>query len=413
MDVKIKNQPYLLFALCWAAYATSYVTKLCYSISMAGMADRGLFSLSFGGGIGTGFLFCYGCGQFINGRLGDKINPKYMVGLGLLASSLANFAMGFAESKYLLFAIWCLNGFSCSMLWAPVLRCISEYLPNDVRVKAGTYISATIPAGTLAAYGLGGIFLDRFSYKALFAAAGTIGLVMVCVWFYGFSRLKYYIATAGESFDKANGKAKSEKSGRFLPILFSTGAVFAVGCILFNGILKDGVTLWLPSYLNDFFNVSDSTASVILIILPVINLAGAFVAVRLNSKKLHNEFATSAVMFLISLSGIILLYFFGRYSPILAAVLISLFTSTMLGANTMLLTFIPMNFAAIGRASTLTGLLDAFSYLASAVSAVSIGVVAEKYGWNATVLSWAGVALAGLIVASIAIPFWKKGKNTL
>ncbi|NLN56052.1 MAG: MFS transporter [Clostridiales bacterium] len=413
METKFKKSPYILFALCFTAYAVSYITKLCFSISMAGMIDRGYITLAFGGGIGTGFLFCYGCGQFINGRLGDKINPKYMVGFGLLISALCNFGMAFTENRYLLLAIWCINGFGCSMLWAPVLRCISEYLPEDVKIKAGTYVSATIPAGTLAAYGLGGIFLDLSSYRGLFVCAGIIGLTMAVIWFYGFTRLEGYIAFARENFSSRRNDGSNEKKVKFLPLLFTTGAVFAVGCILFNGVLKDGVTLWLPSYLNDFFGVSDSTASVILIILPVINLLGAFFAVRLNSKIIKNEFATAFVMFTISLLGIVMLFLFGKYSVILAALLVSVFTSTMLGANTMLLTFVPMNFAVVGRASTLTGMLDAFSYLASAVSAVTIGVVAEKYGWSVTILSWGGVAFGGLVISAFAIPFWKKGRKLL
>ena len=118
-------------------------------------------------------------------------------------------------------------------------------------------------------------------------------------------------------------------------------------------------------------------------------------------------------MFTISLLGIVMLFLFGKYSVILAALLVSVFTSTMLGANTMLLTFVPMNFAVVGRASTLTGMLDAFSYLASAVSAVTIGVVAEKYGWSGPIPSRGGVAFGGLVISAFAIPFWKKGRKLL
>ncbi|MDD4125881.1 MAG: MFS transporter [Eubacteriales bacterium] len=414
MKDKTKSSPYALFALCWLAYSTSYITKLCYSISMYEMAGRGLFTLAFGGAIGTGFLACYGCGQLVNGRLGDKINPKYMVGIGLVLSSFMNFAMGITQAKYLLLVVWCINGFGCSMLWAPVLRCISEYLPEDIKIKAGTYISATIPAGTLAAYGLGGLLLKTSSYKMLFFAAGGIGIIMSWVWFIGMNRLKDYLVYAKENYIPACKKNTRESAdSRFIPLLLSTGAIFAVGCILFNGVLKDGVTLWLPVYFNDFFGVSGSAASTILLILPVINLAGAITAVKLNTKIFRNELTTACAMFGISLAGIILLFVFGKYSVITAAVFVSLFTSAMLGANTMLLTFMPMRFASVGRASTLTGFLDACSYLASALSAVTIGLVAENYGWNVTVISWAAVAAAGLAVSAVGIPYWSRGRTTL
>ncbi len=414
MEEKFLKSPSRLFWLCWFAYSASYVTKLCYSLSMAAMADNGLFTLAFGGAVATAFLTSYGIGQLVNGRLGDKIDPKYMVGLGLIISSAANFAMGVFENKHMILAVWCVNGAACSMLWAPVLRCISEYLPEEAKAKAGTYISATIPAGTLVAYALGGLFLKISTYKTVFFAAGGVGVIMAAVWFYGMGRLADYLAFAKANYNPAIKKAARENAGAgFAELLFSTGAVFAVGCIIFNGILKDGVTLWLPAYLHDFFGVSESAAAIILLILPAVNLAGAFVAVRLNAKKLKNEFATACAMFVISLSGIILLALFGKYNVVAAVLFISAFTSSMLGANTMLLTFLPMRFAAVGRASTLTGFLDACSYLASAFSAVTIGYIAENYGWSATVLSWAAVAAAGLIVSAVGIPFWKKGSRKL
>lgn len=400
-----------LFLLCWLAYAASYVTKLCFSICMNGMISNGLFDEAFGGAIGTALFASYGVGQLVNGWLGDKISPKYMIGIGLSIASAMDILMALATSKYLLLAIWCVEGVGCSMLWAPILRCISEYLPPKERDAAGTWISATIPVGTIVSYVVGGIFLDRLGYRAVFIVSGLIGAIFVLIWILGMHSLGDYFT----SFKKESASGDAREADvisvcDLVRLVLSSGTAMAIICIFFNGILKDGVTLWLPTYLSETFALSDSTASWLMNIIPIINLAGAFVAVQINKRVTKNEFLTVSLMFAVSLVGILGLYFFGKYNVFFAVILMSLSTSSMLGANTMLLTFIPMFFAKVGRASALTGFLDAVSYLSSAISAAAIGLIAGALGWNTTVIVWAAVAFGGAFFSTIIFSRWKKGR---
>jgi OPA family glycerol-3-phosphate transporter-like MFS transporter len=96
-----------------------------------------------------------------------------------------------------------------------------------------------------------------------------------------------------------------------------------------------------------------------------------------------------------------------------AVIMLALTTASMLGVNTMFLTFIPLNFSNVGRASSVTGFLDACSYLASAASGVTIGVITESYGWNTTVITWIAVAFLGALVSFLGINSWKKGRFML
>lgn len=417
MNTTGKNTHIKLYLLVWCSYTVMYITKYSYSICMSDMMASGLFEQSFGGIIGTAMLACYGFGQLLNGWLGDKISPKYMIGVGLLGTCVTDICMGCVNNKWLFLIFWGITGVFCSMLWAPVTRCMAEWLPDSFRPKASVWISATIPVGTIAAYGIGGLALKTISYKAVFFIASSCSLVMALIWFSAIAGMKGYIAKAEQALVKLDGKKSAgiERISikKLVSLIFVTGTVVAAFSVIFNGVLKDGVTMWLPAYLADFFGISSSAASTLLMILPIINLAGAFTAVQLNVRAFKNEFTTTAVMFGAALSGILLLFFVGKYNAVFAVLFISIATSSMLGANTMLLTFIPMNFNKVGRTSTLTGFLDACSYLASAVSGITIGVISENSGWNATVLSWSAVAAIGLIVSAIGIPLWKNGKKQL
>ena len=147
-------------------------------------------------------------------------------------------------------------------------------------------------------------------------------------------------------------------------------------------------------------------------VLPIVELAGAAVAQKIFNK-LKNEMSTCAVMWVIcavAMGGLVL---FGKNNVISAVVLMAISTSSMLGVNNMLLTFIPLSYADVGRSASVTGFLNACSYIASAVSSLTFGLISEKWGWNTTMYSWLGISFAGLLVSTFAISVWSKGKKKI
>ena len=420
MDTNIKRGGTVLFRLCWIAYTASYITRLNYSTAMSSMLAAGLFDKTFGGYLGTGFFACYGLGQLANGFLGDRIQPKHMIGIGITASGVMNILMAVLTNRYALLAAWCVNGYCCSMLWAPVIRCFSEYLVAEARSRAGVSISSTIPLGGIISYLMSSLVLGvSGSYRMLFIVSGIIGIAVGAIWVFGMNSLGGYftevkpIITAENGIASGSDSATRKDTRPFFVLLATTGVLLAMICIFFNGVLKDGVTLWIPTLLSDGFGVSPSAASLVMTFLPVMNLAGAYVARFLDRRFFRNELATVCFMFGLSFVAVFLLYLIGRLSVVLAAFLVAVCTSSMLGANSMLLTFIPLSYSKIGRSSSITGFFDACSYLASAVSSPVIALISDNYGWDITVLSWCGVALAGALFAGIGIPLWKKGKEKI
>lgn len=401
--VRVRNQK-KLFAICWAAYTASYITRLGLTGALPEMIAAGVFGKTFGGAAGTAFFAAYGLGQLVNGFLGDRLQPGRMITAGLAGSAVMNLAMALVSGKWAFAAVWCLNGWFCSMLWGPVIRCISSMGAEGSR-RAGVWISTTIPAGGILAALLAGAALRLGSYRLVFALSGVVGAAVCAVCAAVFSRM--------EPFSRPDrGGARAEGAGSsFLPLLLGSGLMFAAVCVLFNGVLKDGVTLWVPTMLADRFGVSPSRAAVISAVLPVINISGAFAA-RFIDRRLKNELATTAVMFGVSLLSLAAWPLCGG-SALLSALLTAVCTSSMLGANTMLLTFVPLAYGRVGRAASVTGFLDACSYLASAAAAVSVGAAAESMGWSAVSVGWIAAAAAGMAVAAAGAPVWRrKKKNT-
>ena len=143
-----------LFLYCWIAYTVTYLGRYNLSAAMADMVLQGVLTKSQGGLIATCFFVSYGAGQLLSGILGDKLNGRWMVGSGLLLSGAMNLAMGLTGDWRIMAAIWMVNGVTQSMIWSPLLRILAEAMPRKRCLKAGIDLATTIPAGTLASYGM-------------------------------------------------------------------------------------------------------------------------------------------------------------------------------------------------------------------------------------------------------------------
>lgn len=416
-----EKKAWMLVVYCWLAYATVYIGRKNLSVCLADMIAEGVTDKVSGGTIGTCFMLCYAIGQFANGWLGDRFHPRHMVCTGLMCAGLMNIFMGLNSNNFLFMVIWAVCGLSCSMLWSPIIRAVSTWTTDDISHAAAASLSATIPIGTILCYLICAAGLKFFNWRVSFMMCGGILCVMSVVLFFCFASLKDHMAekknekthaSSGKDNNKENGKTSSD--AKTTVKVFCTGLVFAAIGILFNGMLKDGLDLWIPTVLGDKFIPSSSVVSLICTILPILNIFGAYAARDVFHRFRIDELTTCAVMFAVSTISLAIVTVFIRIIPaktaetvigfgdialaLFVTLLLALSSASMLGANTMLLTFIPLHFGKVGRASTVTGMLNCFSYAAAAVSSIAVGSISDNFGWEAVFIVFIGAAAAGAVI---------------
>jgi sugar phosphate permease len=181
-----KKSTCVLFTLLFIAYTAIYIGRKNFSVCMAGMAADGVIDKLIGGTAGTAFLAVYACGQLINGLLGDRISPGIMISAGLLGSGISNVAMGLVIHSAAIPVIWGINGFFCSMLWSPVVRCISEWMPGNERSSAGVNISVALPVGSIASYIICAVMMRYFGWREAFFACAVILFAACAIFISGF-----------------------------------------------------------------------------------------------------------------------------------------------------------------------------------------------------------------------------------
>lgn len=437
MEKKItdKKQAFFLFCICWMAYFTCYIGRLNYSSAMTAMIGEQVLTKTQAGTVSMVYFFVYGAGQLVNGFLGDRLKPDRMIFGGLFLSMVCNMLMATAGSFTIMAVVWGVNGYAQSMVWPPIIRIFARRLEEAVRLRYCVDIVSTQAAGTLAAYVLSAVILAVSGWRTVFWAAGICLLAVAVLWVAGYARVERFAGTSGSKgkeqesdgktlketensrADKAaeagerNQEAGAGETGRSFGALICGGLWIIILPVVVHGILKDGVTSWVPTYILETFHTSAALSVLVTTVLPVVNLSGAYLARALYRRCNGNEVRAAAAFFAVAVAALLGLWTAGSFSLALTVALLAVITASMMGVNTLFVNLLPLRYEREGRVSSVSGFLNACAYLGTAASTFSIGVMVEGLGWGVTVASWLGVTTLGLLVCLAARGRYRTGET--
>lgn len=396
-----------LFFLCWVAYFSTYICRLNYSAVMPEISAAGLYGESQIAAVSSAFFICYGAGQLFSGSIGDRISPRIMIFWGVAISAISNILIFFFYDSFAaLLLLWGINGAVQSMVWSPVLRVAGEYFCEKEKNKFGIDISTTVPLGTLASYGVSLVTVLVLPWRFVFLTCGAVVLLAAIYWWLGTKRVMRRLQ-ANPSGDAPEGYASLQLKKLF-KLLLSCGVLLALVSIVIQGTLKDSVTQWIPTFLSQGYHTGTGVSLALTMILPIINVTGAYFAKALF-KKLPNEMTVSAVFFAVAGVFLILLTMFGQKNLVLALVCMAGVTNCMFAINVMLITMVPLRFSVYGRVSTVAGLLNATAYIGCGVLNLAAGSLLEHGGdWHALFVLWLALAWVAVAVTLVCAGLWKR-----
>ncbi len=398
----------LLFLMCWVLYCCCYFGRHNFSAALAGIISEGVLSKTQGGTISFCFFICYGVGQVINGALGDRISPFKMLPAGLIMTASANFLMSFVTSPPLMTVIWAINGFAQAMMWPPILIIFSQILHEDQCHKAYVNISTAIPLGTLGTYLTSVAIMKYFDWRGVFVFAGIL-LTLVLIAFIVVSlSVKSQIIREKREDEEIQAEEVGGKKQNMLRLFWVSGLVFTSVSVAIHGMLKDGVTTWVPTMITEVYNLAPSVSVLFTTLLPVVNLTGAYAAAYIFKKHIKNEMVGSILFFSIALPPLVSMLFIGKMPPLLASALLSVVTSSMFAANYFAINLMPLHFERFGRVSTVSGALNGIAYIGCAISNYGFGWLSERFGWTTVTLSWVVVCVTAIVFYAVSIPRWKR-----
>ena len=390
--------------LCCLVYFMSYLTRMNYAACLAEIQDSLSLSKSIVSLPVTGSFLTYGIGQLLCGFLGDRFSPRKMIAAGLAATCACNLLVGLFPDIRLIIPVWCLNGLFQSMLWPPLVRIMAETLDEKQYQKCCVQVSMASSVGTVFVYLFVPLCIRFASWRTAFLFPALAGALTAFVWFTGIGRLQ----TEGRNAIHAiHVEAAEQSSVRLTTLLFQAALLPAMLAIVLHGILRDGITTWMPVYISETFGLSNSVSILTAAVLPVFSILSIYLASALL-EHIHNEFSASALLFGMAAACSALLVFLYQHGPVPSVVLMTLTAGCMLRHQPVphqpsARPLFPLRKGGDGFRHP-----ERFHLCGQLASAWLFGMISDLSGWIAVISVWIVIALGGML---ICLAFFRKWRS--
>ena len=386
-------------------YFASYVTRINFSAVIQEVVTSTGFEKSALSIILVCMSISYGVGQIINGWIGDHIKPQNLIFIGLITATAINIVFPFFSSSIPTMCIlWTINGFAQAMMWPPIVKIMVNTMDEATYGTASVIVSLGSSFGTIAVYLLAPLIITVLSWKFVLFASATIGLISVIIW--GVLKDRTYDENAARPFTPTPTTAQKQKFS--FPRIAVFPLIFIALAIIFQGMLRDGVTNWMPTLLSETFNMGNSASILCTVSLALFSMVTFILAGAFYKKFFKNEVACSVAIFAIATVSALALTLLFNSGAAFAIIFMTLITGANHGVNLMLIGHVPKRFRKYGNISTISGAVNSCTYVGSAIATYGIAKLSEGFGWQITVTIWFAIALAGTVCCLIAMPKWKK-----
>lgn len=409
-DFSNESASQIIFIMAFIVYSLISMTKNAYSASIASIIAEGTFTKSSAGIVNAGFYLLYGIGQLAGVGLVDKVSPVKLVYVTLIGTIVALIGMGAAKSFTAMLVIWSLCGLIQFGIWPAVLRVIAEYMLPDHRKKALIAIAFSFCVGTVINYLVAAVVLSVSVWRTLFFVSATILVVCTVLWGITAKKLSPQIREIeiiNREQDYIKGKTKDKQKISW-KLLFSSGIIILLVPAFLRTSMDNGVKAWVPTMIIDSYGVSAGFASVLTTVLMIVNLTGVFIANFISDKISKNATVGFGVICLFSVPFTLLLLMLGNIPLAVAVFSLTVITTMMYAGAQFINIIIPSSFAKYNMTGGVAAMLNASASFGAVFANIIFGVLAQKYGWNTTIISWViFLAVAG-VFCLIAAPLWSK-----
>lgn len=377
--------------MCTLSYLGCYIVRSLLSVVSPQMIVETDFTLESIGMLSTGYMICYGAGQLVNGRIGDLINTKYMVGGGLFLAGICNAVIPFFDSMIVITILYSMVGFFLSMIYAPIVKTVAENTRPVYAMRCSLGFTVASYLGTPIASVLAMIF----DWDMAFIVCGLALMFM--------GTFCFVVFTIFEKKKIIKAKIKEmEKSTKIdMPVLFEKEIVKYTVIAIVTGIVRTSVVFWVPTYLTQHLHLSEGKTAVIFTIITLIKTMSPFINTLLIYDLLlkRNINLMMKLMFVFSAISFGAMFFVPNVYLNVLFLTIALLTSA--GASSMIWSVYCPSYAKTGMVSTVTGFLDAMSYFGAAVANLLFSNAVEDFGWGNMILIWTGLTVVGGVVVFI------------
>ncbi|MDG3087258.1 MFS transporter family glucose-6-phosphate receptor UhpC [Vibrio hannami] len=402
-----------LMLMMYVGYGVFYFARKSLNFTMPAMLnDLGLTHSDIGV-IATTYYITYGTSKFLSAMVSDQSNPKYFMGLGLIASGIVNILFGLSSSLTVMVLLWMLNAFFQSWGWPACAKILTTWYSRSERGFWWSVWNTCINmSGALLPIIIGFIAM-QWGWRFGFYIAGTTACVIGAILFL---RLRDKPGTMGLPTvgDWRNDPLEKQQEREGVGLLFREKVKTYVlgnkyiwllcGSYMLVYVVRIGINDWASLYLVERHNTSLMAANTAVSMFEVGGFLGSLFGGWGSDRFFHGNRAPMNLIFalgiFISVAALWLTPLDNLYvlSGCLFAIGFFIFGPQMM---------IGMAAAECSHkdlAGTSTGFVGLFGYLGAALAGYPISLVIEQYSWEGF---FSVVTLVAASVGLLLLPFLK------
>lgn len=251
---------------------------------------------------------------------------------------------------------------------------------------------------------------DTISHTAATTIArlpiGSLAIVVAAVWLIVSSKLLKDVEYAVPEKQTQSLNDDDSHISKKMKILSSASFVLLpviIMSIAIQGMLRDGISSWVPSFISETFNVRSSISILTSVAMPIFHLVFCLFSWRILALLKNNVYLCIAIYFDFASIMLVLLYFFGFSNLWVSIIIFSVLSAFVHGINGCQTCYLVNYFASTQKVSFISGLLNFSTYIGSAISTYLFALISEKAGWGTNVLCWELFAIVGLLLTLICL----------
>lgn len=407
----MKNAALVLGSFC-VLYAFLYLGRVNISRALPIMEENMGWSSTQLGVLGSILFITYGCGHFVNGRLGEIFGVKKFIIGGAFLSIIANVLIGFSSNLAIIYVLWGLNGYFQSMLWSPGMALVSKWWPGGKRGFATGLANAFSSFGNTVTWLIVPLSFSMFpamswraafTFPMVFLAAAAIAFGLIAK-----SSPKDIGLEEYEEDDPARRAQEEElhrivaEKGKFYPYVYLiSNWRFVLWCVIVAGsnLARYGLISWIPKYFVEMLGM-DPKKGIAVVLLPLGMAFGTFLVPWFTDKFMsNNRLPAVIVCSLVAAATVFLFPRLTSYGGIVALLFIAGF---FIYAINGIVWAYATDIGGRAFAGTAAGILDAAAYGGAALQSIAFGILLDSGNWDALFVTIACVCLVSTVAALLA-----------
>lgn len=379
------------FLSIFIGYVFYYFTRKSYTFAMPLLSSELGLHKSELGILVTVFSITYGISKFACGILGDKSNPRYFMGTGLILTGIVNLLFGMSSSLWLFILFWGLNGWFQGFGWPPSARLLSYWYSAKSR---GTWWSIWSTS-----HNIGGALIPLIvtlcvQYAGWRYAMYIPGVLCIMCGLVLMERLRDTPESLGlPSADQFEGvqttapviavdTRPSTKQLLFEHVLFNRYIWFLALANFFVYVVRTGINDWTVLYLSEDRGFSLMEAGASIPWFEVGGMIGMLLAGFLSDKFITGGRGLVSAMFMMLLTLPLMAFWYASSGGYIMCSILMFFTGLFLFGPQMLVGCAAVEMTDKQAAGTASGFAGVFGYLGAAVAGYPFGVLIDSFGWN-------------------------------